>query len=103
MPHRPVATPSQAIAAIARLLGEAAAGTGGPDGLRRSLVAEGRGVFGVAGCGPLAGHEGRGLLTLLAADPAIPALSAPLAIGAVPGIGDLLAQGLPTAHGTLAE
>ena len=86
---------------MGRLLGEAA--TAGPDQLRGSLVSAARELLGVAGAALLAADEDRRLLTVLAADPALPSFGRTRAFDDVSGIDDLLAGRLPFAEGALDE
>lgn len=103
MPDRQTATPSEAIVAVSRLLGESAV-SDGPDALRTALVREARTLFRVSGALLLGVDDRQRSITVLAADPrregSLPARAThPLVT--VPAVRDLLELRLPSAHGPL--
>ncbi|MDX6664884.1 MAG: hypothetical protein QOG68_1090 [Solirubrobacteraceae bacterium] len=105
MPERQTATASEAILAVSRLLGEAAA-SAGPDGVRAALVREARELFGVAGTVLLTVGERERTIAVLAADPApaeLHAARAQHALASVPAVCDMLELRLPAAHGSLHD
>ena len=104
MPERRTATPSEAILAVSRLLGETAASSG-PDAVRASLAREARELFGVDGALLLAVDERQRSLSVLAADPAGPDSQARAghALVTVPAVRDLLELRLSVAHGSLED
>ncbi|MEO6496903.1 MAG: GAF domain-containing protein [Solirubrobacteraceae bacterium] len=104
MPEHRTATPSEAMLAVSRLLGETAASTG-PDAVRASLVREARELFGVDGALLLAIDERQRSLSVLSADPPGPDSQARAghALVTVPAVRDLLELRLSVAHGSLED
>jgi diguanylate cyclase (GGDEF)-like protein len=104
MSERRTATPSEAILAVSRLLGESAAASG-PDAVRAALVREARELFGVDGALLLAIDEPQRSLSVEAAEPGGPDSQARAghAFASVPAVRDLLELRLSHAHGSLDD
>ncbi|MFL5844577.1 MAG: GAF domain-containing protein [Solirubrobacteraceae bacterium] len=104
MTERPTATPSEAILAVSRLLGEGA-GSSGPATVRAAVVREARALFGVDAALLLALDEPQHLLNVLAADPPGPESHtvAGHALASVPAVRDLLELRLSVAHGSIDD
>jgi diguanylate cyclase (GGDEF)-like protein len=98
------ATPSEAILAVSRLLGESAA-SGGPDAVGAVLVREACALFGAAGAALLAVDEAQVSVSVLAAHPgsAMGDERPTLALETIPAARDLLEQRLFVAEGSLDE
>ena len=97
-----VGSATDAMRAVTRLL-SAAADLQGPDVVRRRLVAEARGFFGVARAVLLEIHESEGRAEPVVANPAIGVTRRSLAIADLPPLELLLRQGLPALLAQRAE
>src|SRR3954447_10271768 len=102
--ERRTATPSEALLAVSRLLGEVAASESA-SAVRSALVREARALFGVDGAVLLGVEMQSGTVTVLDADPPTadehPLVPRPL--GALPAVRDLLAGGVRSAQPAAAD
>src|SRR3954453_8336372 len=101
--ERRTATPSEAILAVSRLLGEVAASET-PEEVRGALVREARALFVADGAVLLGVDPEHGTLTVLETDPpdAGP-VPGPAPLDALPTVSELLERGLRTAPATPAD
>src|SRR4051794_7841656 len=101
--ERRTATPSEAILAVSRLLGEVAASET-PEAVRAALVREARALFVADGAVLLGVDPDHGTLTVLETDPPdVGPVAGPAPLDALPTVSELLERSLSTAPATPAD